>query len=97
VDLLEASIPAWPRAILLQCTFAMRARASPELIPCTLSDIGLGICTPYVMAVVMSGVVGAQTSITQSFPRKGRACSRVWRHKRLCYTGALTLSSRGVF
>jgi len=50
----------------------------------------------YVVKVVMSGVVGALTSIAQSFPRKGRVYSRVWRYRQFHHTGALTLSSRGV-
>ena len=49
----------------------------------------------YVAAVVMSGVVGALTFVTQSFPGKGRAYSRIWRHEQLSYKGALTLLSRG--
>jgi len=45
----------------------------------------------------LSRVVGALTSVAQSFPRKGHAYSRVRRHMRLCYVGALTLNvSRGV-
>ena len=50
----------------------------------------------YIVAVVMSGVVEALTSIAWSFPRKERACSRVRWHGRLCDVGALTLNiSRG--
>jgi len=44
-DLLETSVPAWPRAVLLQGTLVMMAHAFPNLISCMSSGIGLGMST----------------------------------------------------
>ena len=55
---LEASVSAWSRAVLLQCTLVMMTRVSPKLIPVHRLVLALAYAHLYIATVVMSRWLG---------------------------------------
>jgi len=75
-DLLEASVSAWPRAVLLPSTWMMIMRATESGF-CVSSWIGSTVGTPVRRGYSHVIMVGVLSFTACPFSGKEHACSRV--------------------